>query len=319
MSDSSFIRRLLLPLVPLYRLGLTIHGRKLRRTPPLRLQRPVISIGNLSTGGSGKTPLTIALAKALASRNIQVDVLSRGYGRRSALPLSVDPGGTADLYGDEPLLIARDAGVPVYVASERYEAGLMAEQTDPKRLHLLDDGFQHRQLHRDADILLLTASDLADALLPAGNLREPLSALSRADVIAVPEPNLEAKVREWGFTGPIWHLRRTMDVPSIAGPVVAFCGIARPGQFFDGLTAAGLHVASRVAFRDHHRYDGHDLDCLRDAALNVRAAALITTEKDLVRLGPLAATLVLPLHTAKLRIEIEDEQAAIDWLLSRVS
>ncbi len=318
MSDSAPMRRLLLPLVPLYRLGLAIREWQLRRTPPQRLNRPVISIGNLSTGGSGKTPLTIALAQALTRRGMKVNVLSRGYGRRSALPLSVDPNGTADLYGDEPLLIARDASVPVYVAAERYRAGLLAAQSDPKQIHILDDGFQHRRLHRDVDILLVTASDLNDRLLPAGNLREPLSALSRASVIAIPEPSLEARLKSLGWNGPIWHLRRTMDVPAIVGRVVAFCGIARPGQFFEGLSSAGLNVASRVAFRDHHRYDTHDLDCLRDAALNIRAAALITTEKDLVRLGPLAATLALPLHTAKLRIEIEDESAAIDWLLNKI-
>jgi tetraacyldisaccharide 4'-kinase len=320
MSHPFPMRRLLLPLVPLYRLGLAIREWQLRWRPPQRLSRPVVSIGNLSTGGSGKTPLAIALIKALARRGSQVDVLSRGYGRNSCAALRVDPSGLADLYGDEPLLIARDGGVPVYVASQRYEAGLLAEQQGDAGIHLLDDGFQHRQLHRDVDVLLVTASDLADRLLPAGDLREPLSALSRADVVAIStaEPGLEAKIRARGWTGPIWRLRRTMDVPAIAGPVVAFCGIARPGQFFEGLAAAGINVASRVAFRDHHRYVQHDLDCLMDAARNVSATAFITTEKDLVRMGPLVASLALPLQTAKLSIEIEDESASLDWLLNKV-
>ena len=318
MSHPFPMRRLLLPLVPLYRLGLALRERQLRRRPPQRLGRPVVSIGNLSTGGSGKTPLAIALAQAFTRRGIHADVLSRGYGRKTSAALRVDPNGSADLYGDEPLLIARDAGVPVYVASRRYEAGLLAEQPCGAGIHLLDDGFQHRQLHRDVDILLVTASDLVDHLLPAGNLREPLSAVIRAAVVAIPtaEPGLEAKIRARGWNGPIWHLRRTLDVPAIAGPVVAFCGIARPGQFFDGLT--GLHVASRVAFRDHHRYVEHDLDCLMDAARNVSATALITTEKDLVRMGPLGASLALPLETAKLRIEIEDESASLEWLLNKI-
>ena len=320
MNLPLLLRRLLLPLVPLYRLGLAFRKRQLRRLAPQRLRLPVVSIGNLSTGGSGKTPLTIALAQALGHRGIHVDVLSRGYGRRSALPLSVDPGGTADLYGDEPLLIAREAGVPVYVASQRYDAGLLAEQQDKAGIHLLDDGFQHRQLYRDIDILLLTSHDLGDRLLPAGDLREAVSALHRADVIAIPtaEPGLEEEIRSLGWTDPIWRLRRTMDVPAIAGRVVAFCGIARPKQFFDGLADAGLNVASRVIFRDHHRYVQHDLDCLLDAARSVSATALITTEKDLVRMGALAVSPVVPLHTAKLRIEIEDEPAALGWLIRQL-
>ena len=114
---------------------------------------PVVSIGNLSTGGAGKTPLTIALAKLLTARGFQVDVLSRGYGRRSALSLAVNPNGTTEDFGDEPLLIARAAGVPVFVGAQRYEAGLLAEasansnQNDTRpQVHILDDGFQHRQL-----------------------------------------------------------------------------------------------------------------------------------------------------------------------------
>ncbi len=122
--------------------------------------------------------------------------------------------GTADEFGDEPLLIARETGVPVYVAGQRYEAGLLAEaerSADSRfGLHLLDDGFQHRQLHRDVDILLLDRRDWQDGLLPAGNLREPLKAVRRAAVIAIPadEPELEAELRAWGWDGPVWRLHR---------------------------------------------------------------------------------------------------------------
>jgi tetraacyldisaccharide 4'-kinase len=238
--------------------------------------------------------------------------------------LHVNPKGSAEQYGDEPLLIAREADVPVYVADERYDAGLLAEQTGDTApgIHLLDDGFQHRQLARAVDILLLNSEDLHDHLLPAGNLREPISAMRRAHVIAIPtdEPELYSVLKARGWTGPVWRLRRTMGIPPIAGPVVAFCGIARPDQFFAGLTAGGLKVASRVAFRDHHRYIQHDIDCLKDAARSVGAAAFITTEKDQVRLGALANGLSGPLalHTARLRLEIENELAAIDWLLAKI-
>lgn len=319
MSKSSLARRMLLPLVPLYRFGVALRESRLRAQPPRRLAWPVISIGNLSTGGAGKTPLVIALAQALTRRGVHVDVLSRGYGRSSQGARGVNPNGTAEDFGDEPLLIAREAGVPVYVAAERYNAGLLAEGAAFSGLHLLDDGFQHRQLARTIDILIFNRSDLHDHLLPAGNLREPLSAIRRAHVIAIPGDHLELQgdLKARGWTGPIWRLRRRMEVPPVAGPVVAFCGIARPEQFFEGLTAAGMHVASRIAFRDHHSYIEHDFDCLRDAARSVSAAALITTEKDRVRLRVLAAALPesLPLLTARLSVEIENTQESVDWLL----
>ncbi|MGA3371765.1 MAG: tetraacyldisaccharide 4'-kinase [Terracidiphilus sp.] len=398
------LRRLLLPLIPLYRLALAVREFGLRNglEPVRRLSFPVVSIGNLSTGGSGKTPLTIALAKALIARGLRVDVLTRGYGRRSQLPTRVNPEGSAEEFGDEPLLIAREAGVPVFVAARRYDAGLLAEAgqaiteeatglvgqgfspgTEPaestrallipakeisctvptglrsshvesafptlKRganehcasgaaartfhmqrsiapevcLHLLDDGFQHRQLARDVEILLLDSRDWQDGLLPAGNLREPLKAIRRASIIAIPadETDLEAELRAWGWQGPVWRLSRKMEVPAADGPVAAFCGIARPKQFFAGLEAAGLRLAYRTAFPDHFAYTRASLEELLAKARAAGAAALVTTEKDLVRMGKLAAAFPksMPLLAAKLRIEIEDQDAALDWLIDRLS
>jgi tetraacyldisaccharide 4'-kinase len=356
MKPLHAVRRSLLPLVPAYRLALAIRELRLRTGMESvhRLRFPVISIGNLSTGGTGKTPFTIALAQALTRRDLRVDVLSRGYGRKSRIPARVRPEGLAEEFGDEPLLIAREAGVPVYVAGQRYEAGLLAEQDvketgsstsiNPNEstealssevcssldrssknvpaVHLLDDGYQHRQIHRDVDILLINRKDWHGDLLPAGNLREPLQAARRATVLALPaeEPELEAELRAWGWQGPIWRLRRHMEIPPISGRVAAFCGIARPEQFFAGLEAAGLHLATRIAFPDHHRYIQHDLDAILGAARTVDASALITTEKDQVRLGNLTAAVPqsMSLKTVHLRLEIEDESAAVDWLASRI-
>jgi tetraacyldisaccharide 4'-kinase len=327
MKQHSFARTLLLPLVPLYRLALKLREVRLgsRLEPVQRLRWPVVSIGNLSTGGAGKTPLTIALARAITRRGLHVDVLSRGYGRQSPLPARVDAEGTAAAFGDEPLLIAQATEVPVYVAAQRYLAGLTAEDGSadlPPGLHLLDDGFQHRQLFRDVDILMLNGRDLADRLLPAGNLREPLEAACRATVIAIPadETALEAKLKGRGWEGPIWRLRRRMDVPAIDGAAVAFCGIARPEQFFEGLEAGGLRLAARVAFADHHRYTAGDIERLLAKARGAGACAFITTEKDRVRMGKLGAAFPesLPLKTAGLRVEIEDESAAVDWLVDRI-
>jgi len=299
-------RHWLWPFTPLYRLGLAVRERKFRpgSRSIQRLQWPVVSIGNLSTGGSGKTPLTIALAKALTAHGLHVDVLSRGYGRRSAFPLPVDPNGTAEDFGDEPLEIARAAGVPVYIAAERYQAGLLAEAAASAGVHILDDGFQHRQLARDVDILLLSRTDLDDRLLPIGNLREENG----------------APVKSLGSDAKIWRLHRRMDIPTIDGPVAAFCGIARPQQFFLGLEAAGLRVAARLAFGDHHRYSTDDARRIEREARSVGATAILTTEKDHVRLGALAAAFKpsLPLRTVPLRIEIENEDAAVNWLIDRI-
>jgi tetraacyldisaccharide 4'-kinase len=321
-------RRWLSLLVPLYAAGVAWRNRRIESgsEPVRRLRWPVVSIGNLSTGGSGKTPLAVALAKLLTERGLRVDVLSRGYSRKSKIPARVDAGGTAEDFGDEPLLIAREAHVPVYVASLRYDAGLLAEADGAAELsggvHLLDDGFQHRQLARDADIVLLNREDWQDRLLPAGNLREPLGAIRRATVVAIPadEAELETELRTWGWEGPIWRLKRTMDVPLVDVPVLAFCGIARPGQFFAGLEAAGLTLAGRKAFSDHHRYSDRDLKSLLASANSAGAGALITTEKDMARFPRTTGTLLgnLPIKTARLRVEIEDENAAIEWIAGRI-
>lgn len=357
-------RRLLLPLNPIYRLGLSWREWRLRtgQEPVRRLRFPVISVGNLSTGGAGKTPFTIALARSLAGRGFAVDVLSRGYGRHSSGATRVRLDGTAEEFGDEPLVIAHEATVPVYVARHRYEAGQLAEAYASQkasdrhpRLHILDDGFQHRRLHRDIDIVLLNRRDWNDHLLPAGNLREGLRAIWRASAIAMPDndPGLEDEVRRRGWNGPVWHFHRHMDVPPVVGQVVAFCGIARPEQFFSGLESDGVRIACRVAFPDHHRYREADLDKLEKAVRATGATALMTTAKDEVRLaglkgshpllmGASSSTLLaqdgkstdrgvsappedtpgsewLPVLTAGLRIEIRDEPVVLDWLVERVS
>jgi tetraacyldisaccharide 4'-kinase len=322
MSSSTATRPLLWPLVPIYSLAVGLRGLQFRLglKKIRRLRWPVVSIGNLSAGGAGKTPLTIALAKALTAHGLLVDVFSRGYGRQSALPLFVDPSGTAEKFGDEPLLIAREANVPVYVAAERYEAGLLAERAAAGQIgiHLLDDGFQHRQLERDIDILLLSRRDLRDYPLPAGNLREPLHVAERAQVIAIPadEPEVEAEIKARGWKARVWRIRRRMEIPQLDGPISAFCGIARPDQFFQGLESAGVELVSRTAFADHHNFTAADLARIESAARKTGATAFLTTEKDRVRMGGLAVS--LPIKAVPLRVEIENESAAVDWLIDHL-
>jgi tetraacyldisaccharide 4'-kinase len=309
------------PLVPLY--AAASRGKNFaydkRWLDPKRLQSPVVSIGNLSMGGSGKTPLTIRLAQLLRERGVAVDVLSRGYGRRSSAVVQVIAEGTAEDFGDEPLLIAKAAEVPVFVGASRYEAGRLAEASGKNpALHLLDDGFQHRQLGRDVDIVALHGDDFRAKLLPAGRLREGFSSLSRAQIVAMREEDreFEPELRRRGFAGPIWWMERRLQVPSVQR-VVAFCAIARGDEFFSGVRAGGLTVAAMRAWRDHHAYTESDVAELIELRRQHEAEAFLTTEKDLVRLpDELRRTLesAAPLHAARLVVRLQDEAAAVEQL-----
>ena len=273
-----------------------------------KLARPVVSIGNISVGGSGKTPFVIALGELLQQRGIDFDVLSRGYGRSSTEIAVVDPNGTPEQFGDEPLLIARKLRVPVIVGANRYQAGLLAEKQFSSKLHLLDDGFQHRRLHRDFDIVLLPAEDQRGTLLPMGRLREPLAALKRADAVVLPdlaEKPLHAK--------SVWRAHRQMEITA-DGKLIAFCGIAHPQQFFDALKAAHQEIARTITFRDHHRYAQRDIDRLLDLKKQSSASGFVTTEKDAINLGPLSAQ-VQALRTATLRIALDSPEQIMAELL----
>jgi tetraacyldisaccharide 4'-kinase len=277
--------------------------------PVKKLARPVVSIGNISVGGSGKTPFVIALGQLLAERGITFDVLSRGYGRASTGIAVVDPSGSPAQFGDEPLLIARKLQAPVIVGADRYQAGLLAERKFSSKLHLLDDGFQHRRLHRDFDIVLLPKEDQAGSLLPTGRLREPISALKRTDAIVLFDSQAQAIEAK-----RIWHAARKIELPVAARKTIAFSGIARPQQFLAGLQSSRLEIAGALTFRDHHRYQQRDIDRLLQFKKQTGVDGFITTEKDLINLGPLASQLP-PLLTAGLRIEIESaEQVVIEMI-----
>jgi tetraacyldisaccharide 4'-kinase len=316
-------RPILLPLVPLYAAAVALRslGLRLGIEGVQKLAWPVISVGNLSAGGTGKTPLTVALARLLVSQGFAVDVLSRGYGRTGNSAEKVDPAGESDRFGDEPLLIAREAEIPVYVAARRGQAGHLAESEAARPgIHLLDDGFQHRQLHRDIDIVLINSDDLSDFLLPAGNLREPLSSLNRATVFAISAEDEEA-VRKLNPLGkPIWRFRREMIVPKTSPPAVAFCGIARPEQFFAGIEAAGVSIAAKHAFPDHHRFTPGDIALLARLVQSTGAKALLTTAKDRIRLSALEAEIhqIAPLHSVGLHTSLLDETTVAAWITAQL-
>ncbi len=277
-----------------------------------QLAGPVVSIGNLSTGGSGKTPFAICLGELLKQRGIKFDVLSRGYRRQTQGVKIVDPGGTAAEFGDEPLLIARRLEVPVVVGESRHEAGLQAEKQFGPQLHLLDDGFQHRELARDFDIVLVTAQDLLDRMLPLGRLREPLSSLNRADAIVVRE---ETAIPDSVVCGkPLWRVRRGIDLQDAPSRPIVFSGIARPKVFLEELQELGVQPAAEIIFRDHQRYGDKEIERLLQAKSASLADGFITTEKDALNLGARIAELG-PAAVARVTMELLDADAALAKIL----
>jgi tetraacyldisaccharide 4'-kinase len=306
------------PLTGLYGAGITLRNTLFDRglLPALRLEYPVVSVGNLSAGGAGKTPFVIAFGELLKERGIRFDVLSRGYRRRTHGVLVVDSEGSAADFGDEPLLIARRLNVPVIVGESRYRAGQVAEREFQPQLHVLDDGFQHRSLARDFDIVLLAPGDLTDRLLPSGRLREPLSSLKRADAIVLP-PDVPAE--HAALQGKlIWRMQRDIVVASVSSAPLVFCGLARPQQFFAQVRAAGITPAAELVFRDHHAYNRKDIQRLLALRRDLGAGGFLTTEKDAVNLGRLQAELE-PLALAALKLTLDHPADVVDTILARIA
>jgi tetraacyldisaccharide 4'-kinase len=309
------------PLTGLYGAATALRNTLFDRgvLPSRRLERPVVSVGNLSVGGSGKTPFVIALGELLKARGIRFDVLSRGYGRKTRGVLIVQTDGNAADFGDEPLLIARRLGVPVIVGESRYQAGRVSERKFQPQLHILDDGFQHRSLVRDFDIVLMTERDFDDRLLPSGRLRETLSSLRRADAIVLPR-DLSAQemvIKSSALQGKlIWQMKREIVMPAAFVAPIVFCGIARPQQFFAQVRAAGITPAAEIEFRDHHAYDRSDIARLLAMRGNLGAGGFLTTEKDAVNLGSLQEDLK-PFAVAALSLTLNHPTDAVDAILAR--
>jgi tetraacyldisaccharide 4'-kinase len=279
-----------------------------------RLQGPVVSVGNLSAGGSGKTPFVLLLGELLKGRGVKFDVLSRGYGRNSRGVKLVDPAGLSDQFGDEPLLIARKMQVPVVVGEKRYDAGLFAEIQFGPQLHLLDDGFQHRALARDFDIVLVTPRDATDHLLPAGRLREPLRSLSRADAIVLASGATVDSLPTEGKL--VWRARRGILPQNVPPRPVVFCGIARPRNFVLQLRAANIEPAAEAFYRDHHAYTEKDIRELLALQQRSEAGGFVTTEKDAVNLGHLLSALQ-PLAVVPVHMVLADAANALDTILRK--
>ena len=297
------------------------------------LARPVVSVGNLVVGGSGKTPVVAAIARLLQSRGEKPAIVSRGYGRRRADGALVVSDGVRVLEptersGDEPQMLARALpGVPLVVAADRHLAGTLAERRFGCTVHVLDDGFQHLQLARDVNLLLVSRADLEERVLPSGRLRERLDASAAADGLLVSgtEDDASAVARALGnevvfrvvprYAAPRLVHPYGNAVPAGGCRAVAFAGIARPARFFDALKAEGWDVVREIAFRDHHWFTERDLRTISAAAESTGADIVLTTEKDAVRLDASAGRgwAYLPME-----VTIEPGAAFEAWLTSRL-
>jgi len=300
------------PLAALYGAGVAARLAAYRRglLPVRSAGRPVLSVGNVAAGGTGKTPFVRWLAGELLAKGFRPSILTRGYGRKSRGTVVVSDGAgvlaSVGDAGDEPALLARALpSVPIVADVRRARAASAAETLAPATtLHLLDDGFSHVALARDLDVVLLdaTAPDAGGALLPAGRLREPLASLARADFLVVTkteqaDPSRARELAARYAPGvPVYHAAtRVLGIRDAAGlaidpadlpgaTCVAVAGLARPEAFL--ATLAGLKIAPAAfrAFRDHDPYGPAALGRIERAAEESGATAVVTTEKDAIKL-----------------------------------
>lgn len=282
-----------------------------------RLKGTVISVGNLTVGGTGKTPMVIWLAEKFLAEGKRVAILSRGYRGSS---------GTGDEV--ELMKFRLQDRAAFGVGKERFAEGQRLESQQHIDIFLLDDGFQHLQLARDLDLLLVDSSRplRSQSLLPAGRLREPVSAIHRADIVVFTRVNdqlsLKRAIQEFpqfpifpASTQLIGYRRMTLDQQSIEPnvelppqPVFVFCGIGNPEAFFADVNRWGNGIVGRAAYRDHHCYSAVDIRRLEDAAKAAGARSFLTTEKDVQNLGDLRFS-TLPIYCCEIEMKIADTSA----------
>jgi tetraacyldisaccharide 4'-kinase len=301
--------------------------RMRKRSRARKLPVPVVSIGNITAGGTGKTPVTIELLRDFKA--MSPGLLTRGHGRNTndivLLPKG-DESLSVDLTGDEAQLYMRGAGVPIGIGADRYDAGMQLLEAVPVKVLFLDDGFQHLQLHRDFDLVLIDSLHPFGGghLLPLGRLREPLKALSRANAFLITRENesiatmaIESVLRRWNPNAPVFRARTVprywtnhhgdrLGIEEIRGVrAVAFCGLGNPQAFWRTVDRLGVTPIASHHYGDHHRYNPLEFRRLVQHAKDVNASALLTTAKDAVNLCPDFASMIDPLKLWWLEIGIE--------------
>ena len=334
-------RLFLTPLTWLWRLGSALHRK--RATARLeRLATPVVSVGGITVGGAGKTPVVEWLAGRLRDLGARPAILTRGYHRKQPEEHTIVEAGaslSAARTGDEAQIFLRSGAASLGIGADRYGAGRLIEERFAPDVFLLDDGFQHYRLARDLDLILIDALDPfgGGELVPLGRLREPLAALGRAQAFLITRAapgrrfdGLEARLRACNPAAPIWHARVIAQCWLEVGGseeislaeaatlrATAFCGLANPGSYWRTLSEIGVHPLESVTFADHHAYTPAQLRRLARHAQAMGAQALLTTEKDYANLCPDAAEVVRPLRLLWLRIGVAVDGA--DALLALIT
>jgi tetraacyldisaccharide 4'-kinase len=329
LQRSALAQVVLRPLSLMYgaMVGARVRAYATGRRKQKRLRAAVISVGNLTVGGAGKTPMVLWLAEKFIAQGRRVAILSRGYrGEKGS--------------SDEVELLRARLGTRAVVAvgADRFAAGAAVENAQPVDVFLLDDGFQHLELARDVDILLMDTSQplSGETLLPAGRLREPVSAMARADVLVFTRtetqpgissaasnlqayPIFAAKTKLLGFRrlgDERGTLRGAGEIGT--GPFFAFCGLGNPGQFFRDLENWNIFVSGQRVFADHHRYTAAEAAELERATGAAHASAMITTEKDANNLGGVKPR-AFPVFVAVIDIEITQEEGFLGLIEAKLA
>ena len=339
--------RLLFLVAKLYEAGVRLrnHLYSVGLLRVRQLRQPVISVGNLTMGGTGKTPTVIALGQMLQASGYSVSVLLRGYkGQNQGDPLLVSDGkallSSSRIAGDEALVIARSLpGALVVVAKDRAQAGAWVESRFAVDAHLLDDGFQHLKIYRDLNLLLVDVTNpfAGGRLPPAGRLREPLQAINRADAVILTRAQMDCNyqaliqllqgykpgipcllARQQLVSAVEFGQKKSLDMGSLKGTsALAFAGIANPFQFFNSLQDWGFQLSYKMSFPDHHRYTPRDLNRIKEKCLERGIETVVTTEKDAEnfeasRLDPLRVVVV------KIAFEFDDLEGLRKLLYSKM-
>jgi len=331
-----------------YRLIITFRNRLYDKKifTVVKLPCPVISVGNIAVGGTGKTPCVIMLARMLQSHGFKPAILSRGYGGSSTKSVNIVADGKNILLdsktaGDEPFLMAQSLrSIPIIVGPQRIKTGKEAITRFGANVLICDDAMQHRQIFRDINLVLLDSQDPFGNghVLPRGKLREPIAGLKRASAFLLTRTdetpkadNINKKLSQIGNIPIFTSIHKLKDVikgdysdewpiTKLSGKkVCAFCGIAKPGSFKKSLLAAGCHILSLDTFPDHHNYSRAELEIIKSKFYNNKADLIITTQKDGMRLQNFAEFLSI-IYMMRIEMEITPSQESFDnFILDRLA
>lgn len=338
------------PLVFIY--GLIVRTRNFLFDKNIFKQKKVsakiISVGNLTVGGSGKTPSVIKIINILKSQNKRVGVLSRGYGRKSKGYMLVSDGKNilddTSLVGDEIILVAKECGVPAAVSEKRYEGCIKFLNDVPLDIIILDDAFQHRWIYRDVNILIFDqkflthVSSFEQKLLPLGLMREKFDAVKRADIIVInkkfsSEQKIPTKLWKYFINKEVhycyYHTSRIVDIKNqtsfsleefVGQKSLVVCGIAKPFSFIQALNKYHINTDNKLIFRDHKEYSQKEIQTIRKKFYDTNSNCVLTTQKDAVKLSHFSKELDdVDIYYLKIDLQFENEEKFFNKINSLIN